>query len=161
MRTRWIKVRPLTVAAQVYHMRASFPQFTATTNRGNWVRWLGTLQPTAMSDRYSIEMAYKIPYRPEVRVLSPELRLHPKYSVLPHVFEGNRLCVHTADEWNGQSIIAHTIVPWVCAWLYFYEVWLATGLWLGEGAHAEFPQHRSASNEIQPQCEAADWVIHT
>ncbi|MDY0295864.1 MAG: hypothetical protein RB296_00975 [Acidobacteriota bacterium] len=33
-------------------------------------------------------------------------------------------------------IIAKTIVPWASEWLIFYELWLATGEWLGGGIHA-------------------------
>ena len=32
--------------------------------------------------------------------------------------------------------IADTIIPWTSEWLFFYELWLATGgEWLGEGEH--------------------------
>ncbi|MGH8092034.1 MAG: hypothetical protein ACREIF_00990 [Chthoniobacterales bacterium] len=29
--------------------------------------------------------------------------------------------------------LADTIVPWTSRWLYFYEIWLATGEWMGGG----------------------------
>jgi len=134
----------LTVAQQVYHMRAVFPQFHAETNRGNWVRWTGTLQPHELSDQYTVAISYTVPFRPEIRIVSPELRRRSDCKNLPHIFPGDLLCVHTADEWNGGLILARTIVPWTSTWLYFYETWYATGLWLAEGTHPEFPQHRSA-----------------
>lgn len=134
----------LTVAQQVYHMRAAFPQFHAETNRGNWVRWTGTLQPHELSDQYTVEITYTVSFRPDIRVVSPELRRRSDCKNLPHVFERDLLCVHTANEWNGCLILARTIVPWTSTWLYFYETWYTTGLWLGEGTHPEFPQHRSA-----------------
>ena len=31
--------------------------------------------------------------------------------------------------------IADTILPWTSLWLYFYELWHATGQWLGGGEH--------------------------
>ncbi len=124
-------------------MRARFPQFNAATNRGNWVRWVGTLKPTALSRTYTVEIAYEIPGRPEIRVVSPALETRPGCDRLPHVFSEGQLCVHQAHEWRGDQVVARSVVPWVSAWLYFYEVWHATGLWLGEGTHPDLPQHRT------------------
>ena len=31
--------------------------------------------------------------------------------------------------------LATTIVPWCSEWLFYYELWLATGEWLGGGVH--------------------------
>jgi hypothetical protein len=33
--------------------------------------------------------------------------------------------------------LAMTVIPWISEWLYFYELWLVTGEWLGGGTHAE------------------------
>ena len=32
----------------------------------------------------------------------------------PHTFADGTLCVHQAHEWNGNRLIASTIVPWIC-----------------------------------------------
>jgi hypothetical protein len=50
-----------------------------------------------------------------------------------------RLCLFLpgSREWNGDDPIALTILPWASLWLYFYEVWHATGEWLGGGVHPE------------------------
>jgi hypothetical protein len=39
--------------------------------------------------------------------------------------------------------VADYIIPWISCWLYFYEVWLATGTWIGGGTHPEKPEHCS------------------
>ena len=39
--------------------------------------------------------------------------------------------------------VADFIPPWVSTWLYFYEVWYATGNWHGGGTHPDKPEHRS------------------
>jgi hypothetical protein len=39
--------------------------------------------------------------------------------------------------------LADTVVPWTSEWLFFYEVWHATGLWLGGGTHPNRPEHQS------------------
>lgn len=135
---------------QKYHMCRVWPQFAVSTNRGNQAWWTGTLQPTPLGETYTVEFAYMIPRRPEIRVLSPELRTHPSHTRLPHTFPDGTLCVHLASEWRADSIIAETVVPWTCAWLYFYEVWLQTGYWLGEGTHPDFPQHKPL-DDIEPR----------
>ncbi len=123
----------------------TYPQFRSLSNRGNSITWTGELQPTARSATYQVEISYSIPVRPQIRVLRPELTLREGHRRLPHVFEGNLLCVHEAYDWNAKMMVAYTIVPWISAWLYFYEVWLDTGYWEGEGTHPNSPEHRSAA----------------
>jgi hypothetical protein len=134
----------LTLDLQIHHMRAKYPEFHEISNRGNWAQWTGNLKPTAMSEAYTIQITYEIPARPEIQALTPLLKARPDCNKIPHVFSENKLCVHQAHEWGGDKILAVTIVPWISAWLYFYEIWYATGLWLGEGTHPDLPQHRSA-----------------
>jgi hypothetical protein len=140
---RYFRTEYLTISEQVYFMRAIYPQFRVTTNRGNRARWTGDLRPTSMSDTYAVEISYTVPRCPEIRVLTPELRVRPGHKRLPHVFEENRLCVHQAHEWTGNLILARTVVPWTIAWLYFYEIWFATGFWEGGGTHPDLPEHES------------------
>jgi hypothetical protein len=46
------------------------------------------------------------------------------------------LCLFLGNhEWHESIPIADTLVPWASEWLFFYELWLATGEWLGEGEH--------------------------
>ena len=86
-----------------------------------------------MSDTYTVELEYQVPTRPRIRVVRPTLRLAPGRERLPHVFEGNELCLHILGEWRPDQVISDFIVPWISAWLFFYEVWLATGEWFGGG----------------------------
>jgi hypothetical protein len=140
---RFSRPKYLTVMQQDQQMRARHPRFRSVTNRGNRILWTGLLQPTPRSDSYEVEIEYEVPVRPEVRILSPRLRIQEGCLRPPHTFEDWSLCVHEARDWNANILIALTIVPWICAWLYFYEVWLDTGAWLGGGTHPDLPQHRS------------------
>lgn len=139
------KRQTLTIEAQRYHMKRLWPQFACETNRGNWARWTGTLQPSPLSNAYTVEISYTEPSRPKVKVLDPELELHPGSQRLPHFYPDGTLCLHLAHEWRRHLVIAETIVPWTSTWLYFYEAWAATGYWSGEGTHPSFPEHRSFS----------------
>ncbi len=120
-------------------MRSTWPKFA---RRGDAKRsvWHGTLQPTDVSPRYQVSIEYELWCSPKVRVVDPPLVEKP-----PHVYPGGILCLYHPDdwEWDGQQIIAHTIVPWTAGWLFFYELWLDTEEWLGpEAGH---PEHKKAA----------------
>jgi len=137
----YFRQKALTAAQQAHHMRLRFPEFRATTNHGGRIVWRGFLQPTPWSECYQIEIVYEIPRRPQVRILSPRLRVRAGFKKCPHTFEDGSLCVHQSHEWNAELLIATTIIPWISMWLYFYEVWLRTGAWRGEGTHPHLPEH--------------------
>jgi hypothetical protein len=124
--------RPLTPVQQAYYLKLLFPNFNVTTAR-NQLRCIGTLQPSPMSDVYTVQVEYEVPDRPRVHVLQPELQLAKGKTKLPHVFPGNELCLHLSTDWRSDQKICEFIMPWISVWLYFYEVWLVTGEWLGGG----------------------------
>lgn len=46
-------------------------------------------------------------------------------------------------------LIANTIVPWTSEWLFYYEIWLATGQWHGGGhSSAETPNLTGIDPEL-------------
>ena len=48
-------------------------------------------------------------------------------------------------------LIVDTIVPWTAEWLLHYEVWLATGEWLGDGdAGRALPTITTTSRHYNP-----------
>lgn len=87
-----------------------------------------------MSVRYTVQIRYQHRQRPKLTVLSPVLETRPD-EPLPHVFSGDELCLYYGTEFFGaEHFIADTIVPWASEWLYFYETWMTTGVWLGSEA---------------------------
>jgi hypothetical protein len=48
----------------------------------------------------------------------------------------NTLCLYLGEEWSRVNPLTD-LVGWATEWLFFYEVWLATGMWLGGGLHSE------------------------
>lgn len=103
--------------------------------------WEGGLRPSHLSSAYQMRLRLDLGRVPRAWVLSPKLEIRPGYTDLPHVYKDGSLCVQEM-EWRDWMYIAE-YVPWVSAWLLFYEVWSATGLWLGGGTHPEKPEHRS------------------
>jgi hypothetical protein len=47
----------------------------------------------------------------------------------------------------GREPVDNTILPWISEWLFFYELWLFTGDWLG-GGHGT-PASATAGDEAQ------------
>lgn len=93
--------------------------------------WFGVLQPTSRSPQYLVKVSYQPYSAPKVEVIRPALRLNPK-----HTYSDGSLCLYwpAGETWRGQNILAKTILIWTAEWLYCYEVWLASGEWVGKEA---------------------------
>lgn len=136
------RARPLTLAKQAYRMSLACPWFKLCDKRRQAeVTWVGDIRPSALSSSYTVRIRARLGREPEVRVASPRLRIRAGARSLPHVYGDGSLCLHTLGEWQPSQFIADLIVPWISSWLYFYEIWLATGSWLGGGTHSEKPEH--------------------
>ncbi len=99
--------------------------------------WVGQLKPTPLSQNYTISVQVK-GNKIEVFVVNPKkLKLYKNKKQLPHVYSTSkqRLCLFfpNGKEWNRSHLISETIIPWASEWLYYYELWLITGEWLGGG----------------------------
>lgn len=126
----------LPLAEQIVAMKNDFPDFIADWNK-NVVTWTGDLQPTPLSEKYTVRIVYSLGMdQPDVTVIFPELVKRNDESI-PHVYPGNKLCLFRPKkkEWTKEKLISKTIVPWSSLWLYYYELWHVTGEWLGGGEH--------------------------
>lgn len=129
--------QPISLAEQVIVMKRYFPSFTTRWHK-NVIRWVGEVQPSEISQRYRIKIVHQLHRAPEVFVLKPQLTTDTA-SLIPHTYPGNRLCLYhpRKQEWSQRQHVATTIVPWTSLWLNYYELWQATGEWLGGGDHPE------------------------
>ena len=129
-RTPFNRQPRLSMAVQDGHIRAAWPTFTRRGNE-HASEWKGCLQPTPVAGRYAVAVEYRMGYIPKAKVVSPEL-----VDNAPHIYSKQKLCLyHPADwNWHGNRILAYTIFPWVANWLFFYDLWLDTGEWLGPEA---------------------------
>lgn len=130
----FVKAR-LTNAQQIGRMALNHRQFRCAFCRGT-LNWIGDLQPSALSESYTVRIEYRPPTRPKVSVLSPKLvsRLGER---IPHTFSNGTICLHLPGQWTSTMPIADTIVPWMSYWLLHYEIWLAVGEWMGGGHEPE------------------------
>jgi hypothetical protein len=132
--------KPLALALQQVCIRERFPQFSYSHSKG---LWMGKLQPTAKSPKYLVKITYALYSIPRVFILTP--KLHPD---APHIYrESGALCIYYPEDgsWNSRKLLGNTVFPWTAEWLYFYELWLATGQWFGP----EAPHTASKSENSQ------------
>lgn len=107
---------------------------------GNRLIWVGHLQPTSLSVRYQVRIDVRRSRGmiPDVYVESPKLEDRHDGTV-PHLYDREcaRLCLWHPDrgEWSARMWIVDSVLLWASEWLFFYEIWLATGEWLGGGEH--------------------------
>jgi hypothetical protein len=134
-KNKFFRKEILPLGQQVIRMKLEWPEFKGVIRRGE-ANWVGQITPTKMSDTYTIRVTYQAPRRPVVEVITPALRSLPNKRI-PHRFSGGDLCLHLHGQWTANQFIANTIIEWTALWLFFYEVWLITGEWEGEGHEPE------------------------
>lgn len=120
-----------TFALQAFALRQLVPTGTARLGGGR-LTWIGQVRPAPECADYVLRIDVRQRLVPTVRVLSPALKPNND-GLLPHVYGDGTLCVNEADEWHSTMLLAQTLLPWACEWLIFYELWLATNIWYGDG----------------------------
>jgi hypothetical protein len=126
------RLHTLSVREQGAWMRCYHPSFkTEVTNRT--LRSTGSLRPTSASRQYAVAIIYETGRQPAAYV--DGLRARVADEQIPHTYAPDRPCLFypMGREWRSDMMIATTIIPWLALWLYYYEVWLATGHWEGGG----------------------------
>jgi len=118
------------VAFQNMFLQRKFPTFTFYGKGGTGV-WQGTLKPLDTAPTYHLKIEYRIGKRPQIWVIKPSLR-----KGAPHVYPDGSLCLfwYREWEWSKDQDLSQTVVPWAAMWLYYYEIWLDTGDWIGPAA---------------------------
>jgi hypothetical protein len=103
----------------------------------------GGVQPSPLTASYRIKVTYRDGFAPRAEIVTPKLIRRPDApnTPIPHTYNFTKIgeerpCLYypRADEWTAAKSIATTIMPWLLTWLLDYEIWLATGEWLGGGA---------------------------
>jgi hypothetical protein len=117
------------------------------------------LTPAEYTATYDVLIDHQIAGSPLVYVARPRLQL-VSGRTLPHVYPLNALCLFFGErEWHGGIPIASTLVPWATEWLFFYELWLATGgEWLGEGEHPPPGPANRRARRCQVHQDASDLI---
>ena len=132
-----------TLIDQQIALMQSYPDASCYIHRST-LTWEGSIRPSPLSRFYRVIITYKIGKRPLVTVGGDELPGLDR-SDFPHWFSIDRrnktvnICLHLPHEFDASQLISECIIPWTAEWLYFYEIWLATGEWCGGGKHPGRP----------------------
>lgn len=135
------------IQAQLSILAKYYPNGVVKTQTPHRLVWETDIVPTPNSVTYRIRIDYHINHSPKVYVIEPPILARPEgVEELPHVFntEKQQICLYYGrlGEWDSTKFLAREIVPWASEWLMFYELWLITGEWLGEG----IPHGKSRNN---------------
>ena len=134
---------------QMIALKASYPSAMCEIKNGTLWWFSKEVRPTPLSKEYSVLMTYQPGSRPKIRVFGDELQsldakdFPHKYSIDPdkQIVE---ICLYRyAHEFSKYKLLANTVVPWIIEWLFYYEIWLTTGEWLGGGEHPQGNQHKA------------------
>lgn len=124
---------------QMMTLRATYPSASCELHNGT-LFWFGKVMPTPLSREYNVALTYNGLQAPKVWVIGEELQKtdDPNF---PHKYEVDsqnkmvQICLYRYREFTREKFLANTIIPWTVEWLFFYEIWLATGTWCGGGEH--------------------------
>ena len=122
-------------------LNAKYPNGCCVVHCNN-LAWRGDIKPSALSRAYKIKVfCHGFKMRPRVILYGENVQGLSRVN-FPHHFNIDNekgevvLCLHMSYEFDYRyHWIADTIIPWTQEWLYYYEMWLATGEWYG-GGHA-------------------------
>lgn len=121
----------VTPALQAFALRQVMPDARVRIRNGV-LTWIGKVQPGPECSTYELQIVHRPRRLPTARVLSAALKPNDD-GLLPHVYDDGALCLHDEEEWRSNMLLARTILPWASEWLFYYELWLASGTWYGDG----------------------------
>jgi hypothetical protein len=131
MGSRAARGADVTPALQAFALRQIMPDGRARIRKGE-LTWVGEVQPSSECSAYELHIVHRPRRLPTVRVLSPALKPNEE-GLLPHVYDDGTLCLHEDEGWRPSMLLSQTLLPWACEWLFYYELWLASEIWFGDG----------------------------
>jgi hypothetical protein len=134
MVTELVMKRNLTAMEQYLDFKRSLPEWYAQSTPSGFTA-KAVIQPTPLSDCYTVRISYRHNTSPIINVLNNKLKPREAKGKIKHTYNDGSLCLYypKAREWTEKDLISQTIVPWISVWLYYYEIWFVTGKWLGGG----------------------------
>lgn len=138
---RFHQRRGFSVNSQLQKILLHFPDAQVVKYKGGYFEVVLKLRPTHISRSYEIKLVFEKYSGVKVYVINEILKLAKNRNKLPHVYSHSeqRLCLYSVsnEEWTTRKLIVSTIIPWISDWLFYYELWLTNGEWLG-GGHDEY-----------------------
>jgi len=130
---------------QIWAMKQRYPSFKAKRRDKYDIEFVGEIVVSPVLPTYKISINYRGSAAPVVKVIYPQLVTNP-----PHFYKTKQaLCLYHPSNfnWTKEKLIAHEILEWTAAWIYFYEVWLQTGIWYGPEAKHNVNEEKDVIDE--------------
>jgi len=126
--------KPIPIPKQADRLLRDYPGSAICRQTTESLVWQGNVRPCPLSPTYYAELRYVLGRWPCVYVLAPALRSRAGRPP-PHRYEDGSLCTFDSrlghGEWKPWMWLSKTLLPWTQLWLFYYETWLATGVWSG------------------------------
>jgi len=133
-----VRKRDLTLPQQYLFLSNSGLAPGTGTLTAHKLVWRYQALPSPLGRYYTVRIEYGSGALPSVIVEEPNIKILAGRRDLPHVYHNPlQLCLYMpgTDQWHASKRIDETIVPWTCTWLYYFEEWLVSDEWKGEGKH--------------------------
>jgi hypothetical protein len=139
----------ITIAQQYIGLKMHCNGKVRIVDQDRTVIWEGTIKPHPLSRTYNVLVTYTQRGNPKCIVTSPNLEQLAGDRDIPHIYgndakhRGTALCLflpkikkeNKINEWQPNSFVADTIIPWAALWLTYFEEWLYSNNWQGGGKH--------------------------
>jgi len=88
-------------------------------------------------DKYAVIIISKPNKFPIVKIKAENHNIEASEHI--HIYKDGSLCLYYPGDhnWNSYTKLTETIIPWISEWIIYYEIYLSTGIWVGN----ESPYH--------------------
>lgn len=149
-RSRFRGRKGIPALTQVLTIKEAFPEAKINQIKRGHYEVTVPLNPKNASRTYDVKISFT-QFGAKVFVVNEVLKVAENRKKLPHVYdhEKQHLCLYSISlkEWDSKKLIIKTLIPWASEWLFFYELWLIEGQWLG-GGHDEYGWENKDKNVL-------------
>ena len=130
------RIKTINLGLQNLAIQKKFPSLKLYKKNHQDIFWLGELESSPHAVKYTVKINYT-PYKTKVFIMEPQI-----LKSAPHRYSDQSLCLYHPNDksYRPDLLIADTLIPWTCEWLFFYNIWLEEGVWWGKDApHSPIP----------------------
>lgn len=102
---------------------------------GRLLQAIGNLKPDVGTRFFKVRIQLSYRSYPKVHLLGHSFQRDSNDKLPPHLYKDLSLCIFYPEhrEWKHSMALATTIIPWTLRWLFHYEIWCETEVWIGGG----------------------------
>lgn len=127
------------ILAQVKKLQSQYDKVDFQSKKDQFTVYI-QLKPTEGSLSYTVKLCCRVgSSKVDVYVVDPKIGRRVNGKPVPHMYSDGTLCLYypRQREWTIEDDWGDTLIPWISLWLFYYELWLETGEWLGGGKHPD------------------------